>query len=421
MGVKLTKTAIAALEPPAKGYVIHWDSELAGLGLRITATGARSFVLQDRIDGKERRLTIGRFPGVTPEVARREAQKLLGQIASGGDPVADRARRKLQAIALEQAFEEYIASHYRKDGKPLKERTKHDMRRALGESFPDWKRRSLTGITRDMVKHRYAERAKASVARANVAHRYLRAVFNFAAAAYRDAGGRPVLMDNPVRVLSEAGLWRGVAARTRVMNEAELATWLPAVMALGETPKRAKGEGKKKPRLRNGEVFRDLLLFLALTGARKSEALGLRKADVDLRTGTLRFLDTKNRTDHLLPLARRVRTLLERRITSHDGDLVFAGRDGVPVTNLRYALERVTADSGVKFSPHDLRRLAATALERAGVPAYTVKAVLNHLPGAGDVTGRYVRVDEAMKREALEKLEHFVMRQRVKVVQLRRA
>lgn len=420
MATRLTKTFAAALKPPAKGYVIHWDPDLAGFGLRVTAAGARSFVLQDRINGRERRITIGRFPGVTPEIARRQAQKLLGQIASGGDPVAERARQRLQTITLEQAFEEYIASHHRKDGKPLKDLTKRDMRRAIEESFADWKRRPVTGITRDMVKHRYAERARTSVARANIAMRYLRAVLNFAAAAYRDAEGRPVLTDNPVRVLSEAGLWRGVAARSRVMSEADLAVWLPAVMALGETPGRPKGQGKRKPRLRNGEAFRDLFLFLALTGARKSEALGLRRSDVDLQQGTLRFLDTKNRTDHLLPLAPYVRALLERRMQSHQGERVFAGSDGVPVTNLRYALERIATDSGVKFSPHDLRRLAATALERAGVPVYTVKSVLNHLPGAGDVTGRYVRVDAAMQLAALEKLEVFVLRRRGKVVELRR-
>lgn len=407
--MKLTKTAIAGIEPPTQGYRIVWDSELTGFGVRITAGGARSFVLQDRINGREHRITIGRFPGVTPEIARQQAQRLTGQIAGGGDPVAERARRKLEGVTLEECFNEYIRVRHRRDGKALKELTRSDMLRALEQTFPDWKRRAIVTITRDLVRRRYAEGVTRSVARTNVAMRYLRAVLNFAIASYRDAEGRPVLTDNPVRVLSESRMWHGVPTRERVLSEADLTAWLPVVLALGETPKRDKGKGKEKPRLRNGEVLRDFLIFLTLTGARRGEALGLRRQDVDLDKGTLRFADTKNRTDHVLPLAPHVRELLDRRLQAHEGDFVFAGRDGVPIRNLRYALERVVGDSGVKFSPHDLRRVVATTLERLGVPVFTVKAILNHVPGAGDVTGRYVRVDEPMKFAALEKLEGFIL------------
>lgn len=425
MGIRLTKRTIEALSAPSTPYVIYWDQEIRGLGLRVTEAGARSFVLQARIKGRERRMTIGRYPGVTPEVARRRATDLLGQIAAGGDPVAERARQKLKSVTLTQAFEEYVTQHNRKDGKALKERTVRDMRRALEESFSDWKRRPLTEITRDMVKSRYGERIKKSVARANVAMRYLRAVINFAQASYRDAEGRPILADNPVRVLSESGRWKGVSPRSRTLSDEQLKTWVPAVLALGDTPRRDPGQGKHKPRLRNGEIFRDFFLLLALTGTRKGEALSLRKADVELDAGTVRFLDTKNRTDHTLPLTEYLHELLARCLERSGGDLVFADADGVPISNLRHAIRRIATDAGITFSPHDLRRLCATTLERLGTPVYTVKAILNHLPGAGDVTGNYVRVDEGMKRAALESLEAFILRHAKasagKVVELRRA
>jgi hypothetical protein len=54
---------------------------------------ARSFVLEKRIDGKVKRLTIGRYPELTVEQARREAQKLLGQIAVGSNPVAEKKQK----------------------------------------------------------------------------------------------------------------------------------------------------------------------------------------------------------------------------------------------------------------------------------------------------------------------------------------
>lgn len=411
MSTKFTKTAIAALKAPETGYALHWDDTLPGFGLRITASNVRSFILQRRIKGRDRRITIGRYPGVSPEIARKEAQKLLGQIAGGGDPVAERARHKLEGTALETVFTEYTRHRRRrKDHKPLKERTKADMLRALDKSFADWKQKPITGITSDMVKRRYRELAERSPARANIAMRYLRAVLNFATATYRDSEDKPILTYNPVRVLSEASLWHGIGSRRTVLSPDDLKVWLPAVLALAETPPREPGEGKLKPRLRNGELFRDFFLFLALTGCRKSEATELLKVNVDMKRGIVRFPDTKNRTDHELPITGYLRKLLQRRMDASDSDLVFASpHDGRGVSNLRYTIDRITESTKLKFSPHDLRRLCATSLERLAVPSYTVKAILNHLPGASDVTGHYTVVDMDMRRAAMEKLEQFIL------------
>lgn len=408
--VRLTKAVVQGLSAPSKGYLLTWDKDLKGFGIRVTARGAKSWVLQTRIKGRSRRLTIGRYPGVQPEVARTKATKLVGQVANDGDPVADKARQKIAGITLERAFTEYTETRRRRDGKALKDRTRADMLAALDESFEDWKSRPITGINREMVKRRYGERVAVSPARANVAFRYLRAVMYYAVASYRDSENRPVLTDNPVSVLSEARLWHGLAARTRTMSPDALKAWVPVVLALAEIPDRAPGKGKEVPRLRHGEVFRDLLLFLALTACRRSEALELRVSDVDLTAGTIRFPDTKNRRDHVLPLTPYLRTMLERRLRLAKGPLVFSSPfDGAPVSNLRVALERVRTGSKIPFSPHDLRRLAATTMERLSVPAYTIKAVLNHVSEATDITGQYVRVDEDMKLDALTKLEGFIL------------
>lgn len=412
MAGNLTKTAVERLSAPQRGYLLIWDPELKGFGLRVTASGAKSWVLQTRIKGRSHRLTIGRFPGVTPEVARKAATKLIGQVANDGDPVADWSRAKVASITLERAFTEYTETRRRKkDGKSLKPRTRSDMLNAMDQAFEDWKKRPLASITRDMVQKRYQLRVKSSVARTNLAFRYLRAVINSAMATYRDSEGRPVLIDNPVRVLSEASKWHGIEAKTSVLSPDDLKTWVPAVLALAETPDRPTGKGKQIPRLRHGEVFRDLLLFLALTGCRRGEAMNLRIQDVDLAGGTVTFPDTKNRRDHRLPLTPYLRKLLERRIHQAQGKaLVFSSPfDGAPTRNLRHALARVKTATGLTFSPHDLRRLTASSLERLAVPVYTIKAVLNHLPGANDVTGGYVQVDEDMKLDALTKLEGFIL------------
>lgn len=419
MDVKLTKTAIRALSAPAQGYAIHWDSEIPGFGVRATSSGVKSYILQARIRGREKRITLARCDDISAEVARKRATNMRGEIAGGGDPVARRQRERLESVRLEEAFEDYLKT------KDLRPRTEADMRRVLTETFEDWRKKPLTKITRPMVERRYLERAEHSKARANVAFRYLRAVMNLAATRYRDAEGKPVLAENPVRALTEARLWRRVGRRRTVLTPDDLKAWVPAVLALGEPPRRQAGEGKLKPKLRHGEVMRDLLLFITLTAARKSEVSGLKKTDVDLRRGVMVFRDTKNRTDHELPLTPYLREILARRLETKSGEHVFASpHDGRPVGNTRYAFDRVREETGLRFTLHDLRRLAATSLERQGVPTFTVKAILNHLTAVSDVTGGYVQVDRDMKQAALEKLSAFIMRHAGgggKVVKLRRA
>jgi integrase len=307
-------------------------------------------------------------------------------------------------MPLKEAFDDYVRLKRRsKDGKALKPRTVADMLASLDTAFSDWQSKPLPAITREMVERRYAKLCEASVARASIAMRYLRAVYNFTAERKVDAEGKPLLADNPVRVLKSQ--WRAVKARKGAMDAQQLAKWFPAVMALGEVPERAPGEGKTKPRLRHGTQFRDLFLFYALTGARRSEALGLKVEDVDLVEDNLTFRDPKNRLDHVLPLTPRLKVMLE----GCKGTYVFESpHDGSRLSNLRIAQQRVRDAAGVTFTPHALRRLAATAMERAAVPAYTIKGVMNHLSGGQDITGDYVQVDRGMKLAAMLKIDAFV-------------
>jgi integrase len=224
-----------------------------------------------------------------------------------------------------------------------------------------------------------------------------------------DADGRPLLVDNPVRVLRRQ--WRTLPHRKGVMTAEQLRTWVPAVQELGEIPVRDPGAGKQVPKLRHGEVCRDLLMFLALTAYRLNEARCLTVSDVDLQVGEVTFRETKNGSDHTLPLTPHLRQLLEWRLAEGKSNWVFSSpHDGRLVSNYRAAVKRVRRVVGIYFIPHDLRRLAATAMERSGVPVYTIKGVFNHATGR-DVTAQYVQVANDMKLAAMEKIEQFVLGQ----------
>ena len=91
---KINKGAVDGAETPATGQAFIWDTEIKGFALRITSGGTKTFIVQKRIGGKDRRVTLGRYPEITAEQARKLALAHIGEIASGGDPIAQRPPRK---------------------------------------------------------------------------------------------------------------------------------------------------------------------------------------------------------------------------------------------------------------------------------------------------------------------------------------
>jgi integrase len=377
--MKLTKSVVEGLSAPALGYTLHWDGQLKGFGVRITARGVKTFVLQRRVNGKERRITIGRLGPFTAEQARREATKLLGAIATGRDPVAERKQAELAAVTLGETFTEYLSA--RGDLRP---NTVKGYQRVMGISFGDWRKRPLVEITGDMVGKRHAVLGERyGKAQANLSMRVLRALFNFAAANY-EAGGKALVLDNPVKRLSRTRAWFRIDRRETLIKPHQLRPWMDALLALD-----------------NG-LARDYLQLVLLTGLRRSEALGLKWQDVDLLGRTLTVKGTKNHRDHTLPLPDYLAGLLDGM--PRHGIYVFERPRG-----LSTALEEVARRSGVPFCIHDLRRTFATIADSLDIPGYAVKALLNH-KGGSDVTAGYVVASTERLREPMQKITDYVLR-----------
>lgn len=383
---KLTKTVVDNLPPPPSGYALHLDTELKGFGVRVTSTGVKSYYLEKRIDGKPRRIKIGRHGELTAEQARKEAVKLAGSIASGGNPVAEQRRARLAAKTLNEVFADYQES--RKD---LKQSTIKDMARAIKEAFPDWQDQPLTKITPAMVEQRHQEFGKRSQARANLSMRYLRALFNFAAAKYQDDDGKPLIDSNPVKKLSQTRSWYRVDRRQTVIKPHELGAWVNAVLELP------------------GADIRDYFMMVLLTGLRREEALRLTWHNVDMTARTLTVLNTKNHSDHTLPLSDYLADMLARRKAVSVADAVFADNLGRRIVNFRYAHAAVTQACGVSFCIHDLRRTFATVAESLDIPAYALKRLLNHANGA-DVTAGYIVANVERLREPMQKITDYILK-----------
>jgi hypothetical protein len=110
---KITKSAVDALVRKGGAEVVLWDQEIRGFGVRARAGGAKTYILHYRIESGRaatlRKFTIGKHGSPwTPNLARIEAKRLLGLVASGEDPAERRANER-KALTLAELCDLYLA------------------------------------------------------------------------------------------------------------------------------------------------------------------------------------------------------------------------------------------------------------------------------------------------------------------------
>ena len=156
---KLTKTIVDHSETPASGQAFLWCSNDRGFGVRINASGSRTFIAQGRVNGRVRRVSIGRYGVFTVDQARVQAREALRGMRLGVDPVEEKARQRAQGVTLCEAIADYCAHRQTKNG-PLRARTKADIVHHGDRSFGDWLHKPIAAITRDACLTRFAALSK---------------------------------------------------------------------------------------------------------------------------------------------------------------------------------------------------------------------------------------------------------------------
>ena len=99
--IHLTKRTIDALPTPEDGQAFYRDRELNGFGLRVGAR-TKTFFVEAQVRRRTIRVSIGRYPLMTPEQARRQALQRLSEMSRGQDPRAE--EKKSRALSLDAAF-----------------------------------------------------------------------------------------------------------------------------------------------------------------------------------------------------------------------------------------------------------------------------------------------------------------------------
>ena len=391
--MRITKTFVDTVEPPlpkANGkfaQAFYRDSAIPGFALRVNSGGSKSFIVEKRINGKVKRITLGRYGNMTVEQARQQAMKFLGEVAIGRNPIAEKRNRRIRNTTLLEAFEDYLLT--RKDLKPS---TIQDYRRSIDGPFLNWQTKPLTEITKDMVQLRHAALGKRSKARANNAMRVLRAIFNHAIAKYEDSYGHQAVITNPVDRLSQTRAWYKVERRQTLIKPHELPDWFAATQQL------------------NNETTRHYLYFLLFTGLRRSEASRLQWDDVDFNDKTITIKETKNQQVHVLPLSDFLYELLKKRLAVKESPYVFpSDSERGYLVEPKTAVKRVSELSGVTFTLHDLRRTFITIAESLDIPGYALKRLLNH-KDPNDVTAGYIVSNVDRLREPMQQITDFIIK-----------
>ena len=90
--VNLTARTVKAIRSPASGRIEYWDQGLPGLWLRVSDRGRKSWGITYRLNGRQRRLTLGKFPDLSLADARDKAGVLLREVGFGHDPAEEKQK-----------------------------------------------------------------------------------------------------------------------------------------------------------------------------------------------------------------------------------------------------------------------------------------------------------------------------------------
>lgn len=374
---KLTKTFVDKLVPPLLGYDLHWDEQDKGFGVRITAAGKRTYIVQGRVNGRSARLTIGSHDPWTCDNARREARELLMTMDRGIDPRAKAKEEASAKISLRAVADAYLRD------RPLKESSKSEIERHVTTTFATWQTKPIASISRDAVTKRFNEIRMHGLrgggpapSQANQGFAILRALFNFAIREYRKADGTVAIADNPVEVLYKK--WVPLKPRTSRIPDAKVGTVWSALNRMREVAQN-----------RDTLASIDLVMFLLLTGARIGEASALTWDRVNVDEGWWHLPDPKNSNPVWLPLSTQAVALLQTRERIDDSQYVFTswGKCG-HIKDPRDTMRRVSEYAETKLTPHDLRRTFTTiGVACCGIDLHKVELLTNHVPKG--VTARH--------------------------------
>jgi integrase len=400
MNQHLTDAMIRKLVPPLSGMAAVWDQSCKGFGIRITASGARAFLLNYRHQGRQRQITLGSFPTWSTSQARIRARELQRQVDSGTDPLGER-QAALSAPTVNDLCQNYIT---------------HRLPSLRASS-----QRANMGYMRRYILPAIGSRKVASVSHADIAslHGKIRAP----------------IMGN--RVLSMLSTLFGLAIKLEMIERSPTR----GVERHAEHSRQRYLSGDEISRLmsvldHHQHSSANVIRLLLLTGARKGEILGAEWSQFDLEQGVWvkPFASTKQNREHRIPLSadalailRAMREKVDERVAlaKKQGRILrithlFPGHKQNPHRNFIHSFwKAVCKEAGIEgVRVHDLRHTHASILVSSGASLPLIGSLLGHTQPS--TTNRYAHLLDQPLRDAVDLVGRAVVGARPTVVSLKR-
>jgi integrase len=416
--LKLTSTLVERLREPG----IYWDSQIPGLGIRVSASGRKTYFYLRRVKGrgKQRNVTLARhgdpvlvdgvlrsFPFGADD-ARAKAATMQAMMLAGIDPVQLRKDEEAAAVSkaeqarvlsttLQEVIDHYL-EHHRVKGLPLRPKTKKDYREFMERYFADWLPKPCAPINRSMCLERFTQIEAKSAGQVHKATTYLSLFLNHAREMHADpdTGEYTILAKNPVER----------ARKIKSTAPHKPRDWRIPARKVGAAwsflRQRATNAVKELDR-----TAADWVSTLLLTGWRASECAALEWAWIDFDAKTVKlpgdmdpesergFAGVKTHAEVTYPLSDALHAILKGRseLKSKDARYVFPARADNDLGHIRTAhgtMDLLAKAVGIepqkigkhwrRLAPHDLRRTAEDAALACKIDYALRQRLLNHKP-----------------------------------------
>lgn len=370
---------------PGKKQSIYWDGKTPGLGLRVTAAGAKSFIFETRLHSKTLRITIGDVKTWPVGKAQAEATRLKTLTDQGIDPRQEKAEKQAQAEAAQaqakqkaalvaDAWTAYLAHHEKRWG--ARHMLDHlNLSQAGGEPKKRGPGKTVQGVLRPLLSMRMADitgavltawQAQEAETRANNA----RQGFEMFRAFWRWCASRPefaAVVD--LQAVEDQSLRAEVPSRKSkrfdVLERSHLRGWFGAIRAI------------------NNPVIAAYLQALILTGARREEMAELRWADVDFQWNALWVKDKVKVEGRKIPLCPYLKALIQSLPRRNEWVFSSPGAASGYIQEPRITHNRALDAVGLPHvSLHGLRRTFASLAEWVEIPRGVVAQIMGHAPNA---------------------------------------
>jgi integrase len=393
----ISEKIVAGLPMPETGNKVHYFSGAqlqgkkapSGFAVRVTAAGARSFVLFHRVDGRKYLETIGRWEAnpnggtMTVRAAIVAAQNRAKALRQGDDPRPGRTRRlkdgnQPKEKTVSGLLDSFIARYV--EGKLRSERTirlslDRLVKPKIGNvGIYDLKRSQVSKMLDDIADENGEVQADRVLS-------YVRKAFN-----WYEINGKDDDFRSPV-VRGMARTRPSEHTRNRILTDDELrALWKAAGDSTGP--------------------FGPMLRFILLTASRRGEAAFMTRSEVVGSDWIIPAARYKTKTETILPLSKGAQEVLASLPVN--GDFVFTTTGVKPIRGFTELKAAFDEDCGLaNWTIHDLRRTARSLMSRGGVPADHAERCLGHV--IAGVRGTYDRHEYlAEKRDAFERLAAIV-------------